>query len=228
MYVQSMAICWNHPCGFIIATGDSASEDEADGAASEQEVEKDDMENNDGVQMPADLQRLDFEDGAPDESSDLSDDDMEEYMGDDDLGTGDEAEEAQAPGPLTAGVGEAGEKPLASAPVSHSGRPKQYHLSPEWLQLAEAGQHLLRLPPVAGCGVNRHPSGSFWISGAAQSNCELERWRFTFEVPDALPATCHQTIFGDKARRCRCLACTTAWFVQIWLILLDQYQTPIS
>ena len=120
------------------------------------------MENNDGMQMPADLQRLDFEDGAPDESSDLSDDDMEEYMGDDDLGTGDEAEEAQAPGPLTAGVGEAGEKPLASAPVSHSGRPKQYHLSPEWLQLAEAGQHLLRLPPVAGCGVNRHPSGSFW------------------------------------------------------------------
>ena len=32
----------------------------------------------------------------------------------------------------------------------------------EWQQLGEHGPHLQRLPPLIGCGINRHPAKSFW------------------------------------------------------------------
>ena len=108
--------------------------------------------------MPKDLERglLQF-DGAGDGdgglSSCASDDEMENYEGDP-LSSGDEVEVPPPQPP---------DEPASSAAGTHAGpRFKQFHLSPEWIALKEKGAHLVNVPPIVGCGINRHPAKSFW------------------------------------------------------------------
>ena len=96
------------------------------------------------MMVPADLEdmqcQLFGEDKDDDQSSASEGSSLEDFDGDD--------------AALQADVGE--EK-------SHGqGHVKQFHLSPEWVHLESIGAHIAVVPPVVGCGVNRHPAGQFW------------------------------------------------------------------
>ena len=53
-------------------------------------------------------------------------------------------------------------------------RTKKYMNSPEFLELQEMSKQkgitLYRIPPIAGAGVRRHPSGSFWSCRYSESS----------------------------------------------------------
>lgn len=102
------------------------------------------------MMKPADLEQAEID--HPESDNDSSDTSMEDYHGDENL---ESEEELQQKDPVDG----------ASPSVAASGTPsrqKMFHLSPEWVELGEIGAHLQRLPPVIGCGVNRHPAKSFW------------------------------------------------------------------
>ena len=141
------------------APGDS-EDDDAQNGPEDEDIEEDkfdlDMDENDGMQAPKDVQQACFDEGS-DGISDTSDEEMQDYDGDalsEDEGGAPTAQGSadDLPAPNT--------EPSPGTP--HHGHPKMYHLSHEWQQLGEHGPHLQRLPPVIGCGINRHPAKSFW------------------------------------------------------------------
>lgn len=121
------------------------------------------MEPTDGMVKPKDVEENLFGEGGDDRDGDASscasDDEMRDYEGEP-LSSGDECDE-----PLPKEM-ESLPPPSAPSAGGHGtpsqARFKQYHLSPEWIALREKGEHLVNIPPVTGCGVNRHPAKSFW------------------------------------------------------------------
>ncbi|CAK8989314.1 Uncharacterized protein (Fragment), partial [Durusdinium trenchii] len=125
----------------------SSVEEEGHKEGDEDETDTDPQDTGDGLMAPPDVEPACIEEQELDESTSDSEG-LEEYDGD--------AAEIEHEEPVPAPELPAGINPGAA------NRIKRYHLSPEWLHLQDAGNHLLVLPDVEGCGVNRHPAGNFW------------------------------------------------------------------
>lgn len=127
----------------------------------EEEGENEEEEEENGMIAPDGVIPMHHEDGAMDDGhfSCCSSDGLQD-MEDEDAGDPTVVEEAHASGV------DGPPDPGLAASASNGGRIKAYHTSPEWVELKDIEQtegiHLLRIPPIIGCGVNRHPSNNYW------------------------------------------------------------------
>ena len=145
-------------------------------AAEEADVEGHESEHEfDGMQMPKDLANAEGHHAEEASSETSSDEELEEYEGTDELSDGEE-KEAAAP---------SGSASSAAAPptLGLGGHEKKYHLSMEWQELKGRGEHLIRLPPINGAGVNRHPAKSFWSSRYPEQGIRTASWGHSGRTP---------------------------------------------
>ena len=155
----------------LCPTGESADESE-DVTTSDADLEFDgecDMAANDGIQMPEDVEQKHFEDEGhgyydQEEASCSSSDELEDYEGE-----FSDCEEVE-------GLPGCGALPEGGSSSSQQGHQKMYHVSAEWLQLKQHGEHLLQLPQVVGAGVNRHPAGKFWSARYPGQQIKTASW----------------------------------------------------
>lgn len=104
---------------------------------------------------------------------------LEDYTGDIDLfdAEPEHVEGGSAPPPGVSG---------GTAGISGSTM-KMFHLSPEWQELVAQGEYLVRIPPLQGCGVNRHPAGNFWSCRFPGSGIKTASWgSHRKEMPDSM------------------------------------------
>ena len=155
----------------LVAAGQSDDE-----GAEDDQLEEDDADNTsqngDGMMEPKDLARTHFQphDGE-DSGTSADEEEMEEYGGEEPL-----SDEDGFGGDTVQVSGTEVAPPAAPKVLSHQGHEKQYHVSPEWVELGNHGEHLLRLPPLFGVGVNRHPSKNFWSARFPQEPIKTASW----------------------------------------------------
>ena len=142
--------------------------------------EESDMEQDeDGIMKPADLEQFEVAAASAaahgnDAGESSSDESLDVYTGSENLSDGEmpghvEGSDVPAPGSATHVEG-------SGVPVPGTPHTKLYHLSAEWLHLEACGAHLVRIPPLVGAGVGRHPSQNYWSARFPDNPTRTAAW----------------------------------------------------
>lgn len=191
-----MGVCFFQDLsGPLVAGDDSAPEGDGE-SGSDAEQEESEDENNHMI-APAGVLCAHAEDGYGSSSSsnleDMDDSDLDSLAGDDagpddmddSAGPNDSAEGGTLEPAHDTGGG------CSGAAASHGAkREKAFHKSPEWIELekkeVEMNCHLLRLPPLTGCTISRHPAKSFWSIRFPNRASKSASWNASTSPRDAL------------------------------------------
>ena len=183
-----------HETWHLLPPGEDESEAECSQEENEVEEEDEIEGEQNGMVIPQGVVPMHHEDGAMDDGhfSCCSSDGLQD-MEDEDADDPAVVEEPNE-GPASSSGADGHPDPGLAASASHGGRIKAYHTSAEWIELEEIEQmegiHLLRVPPIIGCGVNRHPSNSYWSCRFPGHPAKTASWSNGIASPKACLVLC--------------------------------------
>jgi len=187
-------VIYVHETCHLLPPGEDESEAECPQEHEVEEEDENEEEEENGMIAPDGVIPMHHEDDAMDDShfSCCSSDGLQD-MEDEDAGEPTVEEDAQE-GIASSSGADGPPDPGLVASASNGGRIKAYHTSPEWVELQgieqTEGIHLVRIPPIIGCGVNRHPSNNYWSCRFPGHPAKTASWSSGNSSPKACLVLC--------------------------------------